>query len=136
MVEGGSSVEYKKIKTLGYEQPAVLHAMLLKLAENIGDYANFQIESGAQVIQVFDSWAGNLSPVDYDLFAAPYQRIVIQRIKAAHPEVPIIIYINKSGALLERMAASGVDIVSLDWTVTVAEARSVFLLTTAVEILY
>lgn len=49
--------------------------------------------------------------------------MVIEKIKAVHPEVPVIIYINKSGALLERMATSGVDIVSLDWTVTVPEAR-------------
>jgi len=124
MVEGGSSVEYKKIKSMGYDKPHVLHAMLGKLAENIGDYANFQIESGAQVIQVFDSWAGNLSPYDYDTFAAPYQRIVIEKIKRKNPKVPIIMYINKSGALLERMAVSGVDIISLDWTVTIAEARA------------
>jgi len=123
MVEGGSSKEYKDIKMLSYQQPKVLHAMLLRLAENIGDYALFQIENGAQVIQIFDSWAGNLSPHDYDEFAAPYQRLVIEKIKKFRPEVPIIIYINKSGALLERMAQVGVDIVSLDWTVTIAEAR-------------
>lgn len=123
MVEGGSSKEYKEIKTLGYQNPKVLHAMLDKLADNIGVYANFQIESGAQVIQVFDSWAGNLAPEDYDIFAAPYQRKVISAIKRAHPEVPVIMYINKSGALLERMAASGADIISLDWTVTIQEAR-------------
>lgn len=123
MVEGGSSKEYKEIKSMGYEAPEVLHAMLGALADNIGDYAIFQIENGAQVIQVFDSWAGNLSPVDYDIFAAPYQKIVIDKIKKAHPEVPTIMYINKSGALLERMASSGVDIISLDWTVTIDEAR-------------
>lgn len=44
---------------------------------------------------MFDSWAGHLSPLDYDVFAAPYQRRVIEKIKAKHPEVPIIIYINK-----------------------------------------
>lgn len=123
MVEGGSSKEYKEIKTMGYESPEVLHAMLKALADNIGDYALYQIEAGAQVIQVFDSWAGNLSPRDYDIFAAPYQKMVIEKIKKAYPEVPTIMYINKSGALLERMATSGVDIVSLDWTVTVEEAR-------------
>ena len=123
MVEGGSSKEYKEIKSLGYQSPKILHAMLDKLADNIGDYAIFQIESGAQVIQIFDSWAGNLAPVDYDVFAAPYQRKVIEKIKKFHPKVPIIMYINKSGALLERMAASGVDIISLDWTVTIEEAR-------------
>eukprot|EP01031_Cornospumella_fuschlensis_P031311 gene31311-37840_t len=123
LVEGASSQEYKKIKTMGYQNPDVLHAMLDRLAANIGDYANFQIENGAQVIQVFDSWAGHLSPDDYDTFAAPYQRKVIDAIKKAHPEVPTIMYIHKSGALLERMATSGVDIVSLDWTVTIPEAK-------------
>lgn len=123
MVEGGSSKDYKEIKTMGFQSPEILSALLGKLADNIGDYAIFQIENGAQVIQVFDSWAGNLSPDDYDIFAAPYQRMVIEKIKKAHPEVPIIMYINKSGALLERMAQSGADIISLDWTVTIEEAR-------------
>jgi uroporphyrinogen decarboxylase len=124
MVEGGASADFKHIKTMSYQNPKMMHAMLTKLAENIGDYANYQIESGAQVIQVFDSWAGNLSPADYDAFAAPYQRMVVDRIKQKHPNVPIIMYINKSGALLERMAASGVDMISLDWTVTIEEARA------------
>jgi uroporphyrinogen decarboxylase len=124
LVEGGSSKEYKDIKTLGYEKPDILHTMLRRLAYNIADYAIYQIESGAQVIQIFDSWAGNLSPFDYDVFAMPYQRLVTEKIKKAHPEVPIIIYIHKSGALLERMANSGADIVSLDWTVTIPEARA------------
>lgn len=123
LVEGGPSSEYKKIKAMGYESPKVLHELLDRLAANIEDYANFQIENGAQVIQVFDSWAGNLSPEDYDIFAAPYQQKVIKAIKSANPHVPVIIYINKSGALLERMASSGADIVSLDWTVTIDEAR-------------
>ena len=123
MVEGGSSKEFKEIKSMSYQSPKVLHAMLDKLADNIGDYAVFQIDCGAQVIQLFDSWAGNLSPLDYDTFAAPYQRKVIEKIKKAHPKVPTIIYINKSGALLERMAATGIDIISLDWTVKIEEAR-------------
>lgn len=123
MVEGGSSSDFKRTKSLAFRSPAVLHAMLDRLAENIGDYALYQIESGAQVIQLFDSWAGHLSPADYDEFAAPYQRKVIQKIKRAHPTVPTVLYIHRSGALLERMTSSGVDIVSLDWTVSIEEAR-------------
>jgi len=123
MVEGGSSREYLEIKKMMFTEPELLHAMLAKIADSIGDYGIYQIESGAQVIQVFDSWAGHLSPKDYDVFAAPYQKKVIQKIKSSHPEVPIIIYINKSGALLERMSQSGADIISLDWTVTIEEAR-------------
>lgn len=67
-------------------------------------------------------YLSQLPPVHWFVLYVP-QRMVIEKIKAVHPEVPVIIYINKSGALLERMATSGVDIVSLDWTVTVPEAR-------------
>lgn len=123
LVEGGTSKEYLEIRKMAFSDPKLLHAMLSKLACNIADYAIYQIENGAQVIQVFDSWAGSLSPRDYDEFVLPYQKQVISAIKEAHPEVPTIMYIKQSGALLERMAASGVDIISLDWTVTIPEAR-------------
>ena len=123
MIEGGSSEDYKEIKTMAYEQPEMLRTLLTKLADNIAHYANFQIECGAQVVQLFDSWAGNLSPQDYDEYAAPYQRRVIEKIKAVHPETPLIMYIKQSGVLLEKMAAVGVDIISLDWTVSIKEAR-------------
>lgn len=123
MVEGGSSEDYKKIKSFGYSQPKVLHSLLDKLAQNIGDYANFQIENEAQVVQMFDSWAGTLSPADYDTFALPYQRKVVERIKAVHPETPLIVYINKCGAVIEKMGQIGADIISVDWTTTIADAR-------------
>ena len=72
----------------------------------------------------FDSWAGHLSPRDYDTFAAPYQKQVLEKIKAKHPEIPTVVYIKHSGALVERMAATGVDVVSLDWTVDMADGRN------------
>ena len=87
-------------------------------------YAIYQIECGAQVIQMFDSWAGNLAPADYDVFALPYQKRVVEQIKKAHPDVPLISYIAKSAALLERMRDNGCDIVSVDWTVTMSDARA------------
>lgn len=59
------------------------------------------------MIQVFDSWAGSLSPEDYDIFALPYQKMVVKAIKDKHPNTPVIIYIAKSGALVERMANTG-----------------------------
>jgi len=122
-VEGGTSASYLEIKKMGYNEPALLHALLDKLADNLADYACYQIDSGAQVIQMFDSWAGNLAPADYDIFAAPYQKKIVDKVKAKYPDVPLIMYIAKSGALLERMAATGIDIVSVDWTVTMADAR-------------
>jgi uroporphyrinogen decarboxylase len=124
IVEGGSSKEFKGIKTMGYNNPKTLHHLLNILSDNIANYALYQIESGAQIIQVFDSWAGNLSPYDYDTFAKPYQSKVIEQIKKKYPDVPIIIYINKSGALIERMASVGADIVSLDWTVSIKTGKS------------
>lgn len=108
---------------MALNEPALLHAILIQLADNIGDYALFQIESGAQLIQIFDSWAGHLSPHDYDEFAAPYQKMILDKIKANYPDIPTVIYIKHSGALIERMAKTGVDIVSLDWTVDMADGR-------------
>jgi uroporphyrinogen decarboxylase len=123
LIEGGTSKEYLEIKKMMWNEPKLLHTMLEKLAANIGEYANHQIECGAQVIQVFDSWAGSLSPEDYDLFALPYQKMVVKAIKDKNPNTPVIIYIAKSGALIERMASTGVDCVSLDWTTTIDDAR-------------
>jgi uroporphyrinogen decarboxylase len=122
-VEGGTSSAYLQIKKMGYNEPELLHALLDKLADNLAEYACYQIESGAQVIQMFDSWAGNLAPADYDIFAAPYQKKVVDAVKARHPDTPFIMYIAKSAALLERMRDTGIDIVSVDWTVTMADAR-------------
>ena len=124
LVEGKSSIGFKNIKQMSYlDKGVVLHKMLNILSENITNYAIFQTENGAQVIQLFDSWAGNLSPSDYDTFALPYQKKVIDAIKEVHPKVPIIMYIHKSGALLEKIVASGADCISLDWTVSIEEAR-------------
>lgn len=123
VVEGKSSKEYLEIKKMAFNEPDLLHAILKNIAESICDYALYQIESGAQLIQIFDSWAGHLSPRDYDEFAAPYQKIILDKIKETHPEIPTVVYIKHSGALIERMARTGADVVSLDWTVDMAEGR-------------
>jgi uroporphyrinogen decarboxylase len=123
LVEGKTSKEYLEIKKMAFSEPKLLHAILQNLADSIAEYALFQIESGAQLIQIFDSWAGHLSARDYDTFAAPYQKIILDKIKAKHPEIPTVVYIKHSGSLIERMAGTGVDVVSLDWTVDMAEGR-------------
>ncbi|CAJ1930669.1 unnamed protein product [Cylindrotheca closterium] len=123
MIEGKTSKEYLEIKKMAFNEPKLLHAILQNLADSIGDYALYQVENGAQLIQIFDSWAGHLSPRDYEEFAAPYQKQILDKVKKHHPEVPTVIYIKHSGALIERMAGTGVDVVSLDWTVDMAEGR-------------
>jgi uroporphyrinogen decarboxylase len=122
-VEGKSSKDYSIIKGMAFSEPAMLHQLLSKLADAIAAYACYQIESGAQIVQMFDSWAGQLSPQDYDTFALPYQQQVVRQVKAKHPDTPLILYISGSAGVLERMGQSGVDIISVDWTVDMAEAR-------------
>jgi uroporphyrinogen decarboxylase len=122
-IEGKSSKDYTVIKSMAFTAPEILHTFLAKLADAIATYACYQIESGAQVVQLFDSWAGQLSPQDYDTFALPYQQQVVRQVKQVHPETPLILYINGSAGILERMGQSGVDIVSVDWTVDLATAR-------------
>jgi uroporphyrinogen decarboxylase len=123
LVEGKTSKEYLEIKKMAFSEPKLLHAILQNLADSIAEYALFQIESGAQLIQIFDSWAGHLSARDYDEFAAPYQKIILDKIKEKYPDIPTVIYIKHSGSLIERMAGTGVDVVSLDWTVDMADGR-------------
>ncbi len=124
VVEGKSSKNYSVIKSMAFREPELLHKLLEHFAQSIALYLKYQIDSGAQVVQMFDSWAGQLSPIDYDTFAAPYQKKVVELVKATHPETPMILYISGSAGVIERMASTGVDIVSLDWTVDMAEGCS------------
>ncbi|MBD2499768.1 uroporphyrinogen decarboxylase [Anabaena azotica] len=123
-VEGKGSKTYSIIKNLAFSDPTILHQLLAKLADAIAVYARYQIDSGAQVVQLFDSWAGQLSPQDYDTFALPYQRRVFQQIKQTHPDTPLILLVSGSAGVLERMGQSGADIVTVDWTVDMADARA------------
>ncbi len=123
-VEGKGSKTYAAIKGMAFSDPTVLHQLLAKLADAIAIYARYQIDCGAQVVQMFDSWAGQLSPQDYDTFALPYQRRVFEQVKQTHPDTPLILLVSGSAGVLERMAASGADIVTVDWAVDMADARA------------
>jgi len=120
MIEGGGSKSFAEIKTLAYREPRVLHALLDKLAATVSSYLLFQIESGAQVIQLFDTWAGELNRSDYEEFALPYTRKIFQ---AVGTRVPRILYLNGCSAILESMADSGADVISVDWRISMAEAK-------------
>ncbi len=122
-IEGKSSKDYSQIKSMAFSRPELLHQLLSKIADAIATYACYQIDCGAQVVQLFDSWAGQLSPQDYDKFALPYQQQVIKKVKQIHPDTPLILYISGSAGILERMGRSGVDIVSVDWTLDMADAK-------------
>eukprot|EP00308_Calcidiscus_leptoporus_P016833 CAMPEP_0119376914 /NCGR_PEP_ID=MMETSP1334-20130426/42114_1 /TAXON_ID=127549 /ORGANISM="Calcidiscus leptoporus, Strain RCC1130" /LENGTH=378 /DNA_ID=CAMNT_0007395645 /DNA_START=93 /DNA_END=1229 /DNA_ORIENTATION=- len=130
LIEGATGLKtgFAEMRALRERDPQLTHEILGLLADRIAQYAAYQVDAGAQVIQVFDSWAGHLPPDEFDEWAAPYQKRVVQAIKDARPEVPVIIYMapdtySKAGALIERLASSGVDVVSVDHTVEIDEAR-------------
>ena len=124
IVEGGSSKNYTNIKKLAFQQPEVLHALLSKLADGMIDYLAYQAESGAQCVQIFDSWASHLSPMDFEVFSLPYIKQIVKGVKAKCPDLPIILYISGGAGILERMADTGVDIVSLDTAIDITDARN------------
>jgi uroporphyrinogen decarboxylase len=120
MIEGGGSKSYAEVKRMMYKEPATFHALLDKIADSITLYLNAQIEAGAQIVQLFDSWAGELAPADYEQFALPYEQKIFESLNKS---VPSIIYINGSGTFLEKMARCGADVLSIDWRVELTEAR-------------
>jgi uroporphyrinogen decarboxylase len=125
MVEGGGTRNYAEIKRMMYGEPMTIHRLLDKLADTIILYVNAQIEAGAQVVQLFDTWAGELSAADYEEFALPYERKVFERIHRGPSglAVPAILYVNGCSHILEKMAESGANVLSVDWRIDLAEAR-------------
>jgi uroporphyrinogen decarboxylase len=125
MVEGGSSRSYTEIKRMMFAHPALLHKLLEKIADTVIQYLNAQIEAGAQVIQLFDTWAGDLSAGDFEEFALPYQQRVFKMLHRG-PEglgVPAILYVNGCSHVLEKMAETGANALSIDWRIDIADAR-------------
>jgi uroporphyrinogen decarboxylase len=125
LVEGQNSLHYSVIKDMASQEPVLLHQLLAQLARSIAAYALYQIQNGAQLIQIFDSWAGHLTPDDYATFALPYQRQVIRAIKAIYPEVPVILYVHDSAALLPLMNQSGADVIHIDLAIPMGQAREI-----------
>ena len=132
LVEGKTGVSdgFPNTRELIKTNPDILHDILSVLSHNIINYACYQIESGAQVVQLFDSWAGHMCDEDYGAFCEPYQRKVIEGIKQQYSDTPVIIYMapgpySTGGRRLELLAGTGVDIVSVDQTIDIATGMSI-----------
>ena len=125
MVEGGSSSDYRRIKTMLYDRPDLLHRILTVTTDAVIAYLNAQIESGAQAVMIFDSWGGALSAAAYQEFSLAYmQRIVAGLIKEKDGErIPSIVFTKGGGLWLESIAGIGCDAIGLDWTIDIGEAR-------------
>lgn len=119
-VEGGGSRNQTHTKQLMYAEPETWRRLMDKLARTVGAYLQAQAEAGAQALQVFDSWAGALSPADYREYVAPYSRQVVAAAQATG--VPVIHFSTGTGGMLEAIADVGGDVIGVDWRVDLADA--------------
>jgi uroporphyrinogen decarboxylase len=113
-IEGGGSRHYEKAKTFMYRDPGAWDALMARLVEATAGYLNAQAAAGAQALQIFDSWVGNLGPEDYRRFVQPHMRRLFAAIA---PGVPVIHFGTDTGSLLELQRDAGGDVLGLDWRV-------------------
>ena len=120
MVEGRGSKDFSTLKRMMYREPKTLNALLDKLTECSVTYLNAQIDAGAQAVQLFDTWAGILSPDDYRQWILPVHLDIAERLDRS--AAPLILYVNNGAHVVDAMVESGADVLSLDWRVDVARA--------------
>jgi uroporphyrinogen decarboxylase len=125
MVEGGSTRTYARIKGMLYNEPRQLHRILDTLAAAVTAYLNAQIAAGVQVVMIFDTWGGVLTPSDYREFSLQYMQQVVTGLvrESENRKVPVILFTKGGGAWLEAMADTGADALGLDWSTDIAQAR-------------
>jgi uroporphyrinogen decarboxylase len=115
MIEGGASRDYRITKSMMYSAPKIWHAFMDKLSTALADYLTAQIRAGAQAVQLFDSWVGALSPMDYETFVLPYSKKMLDT--AQSMGVPIIHFGTGTATLLPLMRQAGGDVIGLDWRI-------------------
>ena len=125
MVEGGTSKDFMKIRSLMYANPESTHVLLTKLSHAVADYLNAQIAAGVDVVMIFDTWGGVLTARDYQTFSLRYMQKVLAGLKphAERGAVPTVVFTKGGGQWLEAIAATGCDAIGIDWTTGIAEAR-------------
>jgi len=123
ILEGGGSRNYLKTKTLMYRRPRVWHALMEKLTDTVVAYLVDQVEAGADAVQLFDSWVGALTPVDFREYVAPYTRRIVWEAKATG--VPFILFGTDTATLLEDLAGMGADVVGVDWRIELRDAVTI-----------
>jgi uroporphyrinogen decarboxylase len=112
LIEGKPSREFANVKSIMYLEPDVWHALAGKLADQFARYIAGKVRAGADVIQVFDSWVGALSPSDYEEFVAPYSARILAAV-----DVPTIHFGTGTAGLLTHLADAGGDVIGLDWRI-------------------
>jgi len=125
MVDGGGHAGFPHTKRMLHAQPELFHQLLRRIARNTARYLQAQLAAGAAAVQLFDTWAGELSRHDYDAFALPALQQLLSDLKPGN--APVIYYSKASNHLLESAARSGVTVLSVDWRVDLAQLRATLL---------
>ena len=125
MIEGGGSDDFRRVKTLLYAEPALLHRILEVNAAAVTNYLNAQIAAGAQAVMLFDTWGGTLADAAFREFSLEYSRRVLGGLTRQQNGrvVPRILFTKGGGGWLEAMADSGADALGIDWTTDMGAAR-------------
>jgi len=126
MVEGRGSRDFPAVKAMLRSRPELLHHILEMNCRAVIAYLNAQIEAGAQVVMVFDTWGGTLSAAEYLEFSLAYMRRVVEGIARERDgqRVPNILFTKGGGAWLEAIADTGCDAIGVDWTLDIGQARA------------
>lgn len=120
MIEGGTSKNFLHTKKMMFQSIGIFDYLMEKLTDMIISYLSAQIKAGAQAVQLFDTWAGILTPVDYNKFAFPYVKKAISELKKEG--VPIIYFVNDCAGILKEVKKSGADVIGIDWRIDIADA--------------
>ncbi|WP_457573422.1 uroporphyrinogen decarboxylase [Desulfolithobacter sp.] len=121
LIEGGSSKVFLETKRMMFQAPELYDALLSKITRCTSLYLQAQARSGAQALQIFDSWAGVLAPCDYERFALPYVQSIIRDLRQT-TDVPIIYFANNGSTLLGHTTTAGADVLGLDWRINIGDA--------------
>ena len=127
MVEGKGSDDYRLVKTMLYSRPDLMHTILQVNADSVAAYLNAQIDAGAQAVMVFDSWGGVLADGAFQAFSLAYTARVLAQLKRFGTDgkvVPRIVFTKGGGLWLKEMQALDCEVLGLDWTVNLAQARA------------
>jgi len=125
MVEGQASDDWRNVKLMLHERPALLHRLLETNTRAVAALLNAQIEAGVNVVMIFDTWGGSLSAASYREFSLEYIQRVLSQLKRSSgaARVPVIVFTKGGAPWLERIAATGCDCVGLDWSIDLGDAR-------------
>ena len=122
MIEGRGSRVFDRAKKFMFEDPQLWHKLSEKLVKTITAHLLMQVESGCKAVQIFDSWAGHLSPHDYLNFALPYTKEIIAQLKSS-TDVPVILFAKGVHACYDQLSSCGADVLGVDWTTPLDKAR-------------